>query len=339
MPKLYFLSKAQSAMSELFSLEARTLDIEFHGIYTDYGADLITLVENQIIINGDLIEKNDAIIAHGIKPEFISIPDDHQPVNRDYLNDSQLKKEQQHSFVMSLCEYAKNIGIKAVNSPMSLFNNYNKYYNLQTIGKSGATIPQIFLSNSYKDFLDSGLDSELYFWSYVDSDSPVKVIHKNKIAELFAGNELPKIIMPYIEGNLIKMWYFGDSVIAGAIYSKPNFDFTDEKPEYFKFIAENEAMKNFGDLLYKALKIDFCEVTGIVTEQGEMYVLNIAPDSEISALPEGAGEYIAHNILCKLFDKESQRDNISEISGYKSSVFLSRMLDPLFEFEIKAVGK
>jgi hypothetical protein len=335
--KLFIVSSDENIQSELLRDNAEQMGIESEVMYLKKLPKIT--IDNDILIDNQII--SDAIIyCNALKPDYLTVPLSYHNNDFTLFQDYHICQEQNLSLLLSLIQTADYSDTnKVINNPLKSFQDKSFINILHTLNQNNYDIPEYIICNNYKDFLSSELskNNNLFFWSYPFENSPLKIISKYKIGDLFlSGSNIPFIIYEAIEGYECRLYFMRNTPLTGLLIHSPQYNSDEISLEKFEFILPDERFQDIADSISKFISSDFYSINGVLSKNGKFFITSINTDPIFVHYNSSISEYIAKILLNNLFQLNQEielQKNIKRDVG-----FLTRMMEPLFEIERNNAG-
>lgn len=334
--KILVISQYKNAFSEGITAECLQQGIDCTELYFN-NFDKITIERENVIINGKAIEHGTIIFHSGFFPDFLTVPPTNLIYDYTLFNDTQLSQEQLQSHylstILTLGRMKDNV---LINDPFKLFGLSSILTPLAALKSHGYPIVDFISTNSYKLFTASDLASQKeVLWSYNTFDSPYREISTKRVGEILNGkNSLPFMFYRKDRGDLVRIWFFRDVCLFGAKIINPVYEYPEERLEKFEFIPANETTEKVATDLYEFFDYDFYSIDILVNEESQIIVYRYNPMPMWDYLPPEVQKFGVENLLNafrKLIGLEKIPTSILPEEGKRSPIFLTRMMEALFE--------
>ena len=296
----------------------------------------ISIFSDSIRINNNEIPENSIFFNIGLKPDYLALPEFSES-GPDSFNIGHVSSEQKLSHLLSLLFMADNLDkYHVINPPFKLFDYISTGYFTGQMKQEGFPVYQSVYTNSLEYFEKTDIygNNEYFIWSYPVNDAPEQLISKKNIDKLFrSGHTMPFYISEFIPGIDYSVWFYRGTAIFGTGLTPPerNQEITLEK---FEYIPPNIAMNNLGELTYRLNNIDFYQIKGVINKDGNLIFRKLIPLPDITDLGKMGKDYLLNVLMKKIFAMADIKLRISKkfpVNESRTNVFLTRMLDPLFE--------
>lgn len=335
--KLIIISSDDNLQSQLMQVTAKQMGIETKNIFLKKLPKIT--IDNDILIDNNIIS-NAIFYCTGLKPDYLTVPSINNNTDFTLFQDYHISQEQNLSLVLSFLQTAEYSDTnQIINNPLNSFQDKSFIKILHTLNHNNLDVPEYIICNNYEDFLNTELSkkNDMFFWSYPIENSPLKLINKTKISELFqSGSNIPFVIYEAIEGYECRLYFIRNTPLIGLLIHSPKYNSDEISLEIFEFILPDERFQEIANGVYKLISSDFYSINGVLSKNGKFFITSVNTDPAFINYNNAISEYIAKILLNNLFELEQK----IELPNNKKRdiVFLSRMMEPLFEIESKNGG-
>ncbi len=304
-------------------------------------ATILELKDAKLSISGDRVSygnlnftQEDIFYFHGFKNEFPFIPrvnyqSDGFSFAFDYIV-AQQQKSHLYSFLVALSR-----SYQTVNSFWDKLEYETKPDFYDKLQNSFLKIPDYCQTNSFELFKKSSLaEKDTLLWSQVAIGSPFSKISSKNYQELFTNKQaIPLLIMESLKGTKVRVWFYKETPLLAALVTPPSMKAGQINLEKYKYITQLDFLNPLAKELEQKLELDFYAVTGIVDGKEEFWLEDLEIDPVLNYLPENARIYLYSLLLEKMTGKDLGREPFAVAEEERQTVFIERMLQPLFEIK------
>ncbi len=335
--KLIIISSDENFQSQLMQVTAKQMGIQTINLILKKLPKIT--IDNDILIDNNIIY-NTIFYSNGLKPDYLTVPSVNHNIDFTLFQDYHISQEQNLSLILSLIQTADYSDTnEVINNPLKSFQDKSFINILHTINLNNLDVPEYIICNNYEDFLNTELSkkNDMFFWSYPFENSPLKLISKNKISDLFRSvSNIPFVIYEAIEGYECRLYFIRNIPLIGLLIHSPKYNSDEISLERFEFILPDERFQEIADSISKFISSDFYSINGVLSKNGKFFITSFNTDPAFINYNNAISEYISKILLNNLFELEQKIELPN--NKKRDMVFLSRMMEPLFEFESKNAG-
>lgn len=330
---LYIVSESHNSQEKQFEKICKLTGIKYKLLNFCDTTLNISICDEKISVNGCSLVPEDSFYLNNIWPEFPFIPAPEPETDYRIFSDSFVSLQQRKSHYYSI--------LSIISRKCRVVNNFEKYKDIYSkidalfkLYSTGLNIAEYCITNSIKYIFGSDLCNEdKLFWSCIEHQSPIKMIHENKLKELLTDeNKTPYIFYKIVRGRNVRIWLIKGQPVMAVLVTDPEYNKGSLSLEKYEYIHELEFFKDDAQRIYEQFELDFIEIYGIVDKEENLYIYGIDFMPSFSGLDNTGRDWLTGKVLEYLCDKKFEL-TVPE-KGVRSTVFLKKMLEPLIDTDI-----
>lgn len=306
--------------------------VAYHFTIPEAGTPAVALDSNTIEWDGITIDTLECGFIHGFRYANPAIPRPQEDADWTLWQTDYITDQQRTSFLHSaFCELERR-GVRLFNSPGVHVRAFALPNSLATLRQSGFQVPPLICTND-RDAADAFCkEVGLSVWRPTTGRAPWQRCTPYRRDRAMGLDKPPILIAGVVDGPLIRAYLFDGKPLLLVKSKAPAFAPPLERLEVF--IAVN-CPEVYGDLerLAASLELRWGAVSFVIQDH-QPWIYGIDPDPVWTELPGFYGERIVTGLAKGLLGEDvSAFGEFSEQPQARRTLFLRRMLQPLFELE------
>ncbi|MBN1968213.1 MAG: hypothetical protein JXR48_11310 [Candidatus Delongbacteria bacterium] len=278
-------------------------------------------IDNVEILHEDIIYNFDIISEFPFTPD-VTIDSDYRFFQDSYVSQQQIKS---HVYSTLSILSRTNLIINDFDSDRKI---YNRISVLEELVRIGLKTTDYIMTNSLNEVIDYFQNTLL--WSYTELKSPIKKITKDILPELLTkDNFVPYMFYEDIKGKNIRVWIINRKPALAAFYDEPELKGHDLKLEKYEYIVDLDFFNLEAESIANQFGLYFMEIYGKIDSSGNFIAFGIDNHPDISTLGKEGKEYLSRKLISEVFNLNLPV-NLPKPDS-RNTVFLKKMLEPLFE--------
>ncbi len=312
-----------------------------HFVFPAMGSPAVAIDQSGVYWDGTNVAQLDIAYIHGFSYTYPVVPIPLGNVDWSVWQVDHVLEQQKFSFLLSAFSEMERNGAKLLNPPKVYLKDYAKADLLENLRQAGFSVPRLVCTNDMETtqgFMQE-IDPDKVIWRPTTGRAAWQLFRDRQREYLISPERPPILLAEIIEGPLIRSYLIDQQPLLCLKRYPPTCVINAETLERFQALECAEVYTEL-QRLASHLSLPWGQISFVLGE-GRPWIYDVDPDPVLGCLPELFGKVLMEGLASSLLGKAAQgsRKPLTDTPQERPTLFLRRMLYPLFEFERRKYSK